>query len=100
MSLIKSRYFIPLPRDLRVGGEVAGNNCDSVGYRSNREAGAAPAALGRVRIDEVEPLPHERLLVVEDHAVQVDEALGVDEDPDRRRVGGGRIKMRLRERVD
>ena len=48
-----------------------------------------------MRIDEVEPLPHQRLLVVEDHAVQVDEALRIDEDADRRSVarvgitGGG-----------
>lgn len=33
-----------------------------------------------MRIDEVKTLPHQRLLVVENHAVQVDERFGVDED--------------------
>ncbi len=33
-------------------------------------------------IDEVEALAHERLLVVENHAVEVDERLGIDEDAD------------------
>jgi hypothetical protein len=33
-----------------------------------------------MRIDEVEALPHQRLFVVENHAVQVDKRLGVDED--------------------
>jgi hypothetical protein len=33
-----------------------------------------------MRIDEVEALPHQRLFVVENHAVEVDKRLGVDED--------------------
>ena len=33
-----------------------------------------------MRVDEVEALAHQRLLVVEHHAVQVDERLGIDED--------------------
>ena len=31
-------------------------------------------------IDEVEALTHQRLFVIEDHAVQVDERLRIDED--------------------
>ena len=31
-------------------------------------------------IDEVKALPHQRLLVVENHTVEIDERLGVDED--------------------
>src|ERR1700733_12188844 len=46
------------------------------------EAGAATAALGGVGVDEVEALAHEGLFEVEDHAGEVDEALGVDEDTD------------------
>ena len=33
-----------------------------------------------MRIDEVEALAHQRLFVVEDHAVKVDKRLGVDKD--------------------
>src|ERR1700685_3931269 len=33
-----------------------------------------------MRIDEVKTLSHQRLLVVENHAVQVDKRFGVDED--------------------
>jgi hypothetical protein len=46
------------------------------------EAGAAAAALGGVGVDEVEALAHEGLFEVEDHAGEVDEALGVYEDAD------------------
>jgi hypothetical protein len=59
------------------------------------EAGAAAAGLSGVRVDEVEALAHEGLLVVEDHAAEVDEALGVDEDADRRGVGRGGVEVRL-----
>ncbi len=31
-------------------------------------------------VNEVEALPHQRLFVVENHAVEVDKRLGVDED--------------------
>src|SRR5665213_2473480 len=48
--------------------------------RSRGEGGAAAAGLGGVGIDEVEALAHQGLLVVEDHAGEVEEALGVDED--------------------
>src|ERR1035437_7947143 len=34
-----------------------------------------------VRIDKVKSLPHQRLLVVQSHAVQIEERLGIDEDP-------------------
>ena len=47
-----------------------------------RERRAAAAGAGGVGIDEIEALLHQRLLVVEGHAVQVDEALGVDEEAD------------------
>jgi hypothetical protein len=53
-----------------------------------------------VGVDEVEALAHQRLLVVEDHAVEVDEALGVDEDADGRGVGEGGVKVSLGEGVD
>ena len=33
-------------------------------------------------IDEVESLPHQRLFVVENHAVEVDKRLGIDKDAD------------------
>jgi hypothetical protein len=45
-----------------------------------RERGAAAAGARRVRIDEVKPLPHQALLVVQRHAVQIEERLGIDED--------------------
>src|SRR5580704_11857253 len=35
-----------------------------------------------MRIDEVEALPHQCLFVVENHAVQVDERLGIHKDAD------------------
>ena len=47
-----------------------------------RERGTAAAGLRRVRIDEVEALPHQCLFVVQHHAVQIDERLGIDEDAD------------------
>ena len=48
-------------------------------------------------VDEVEALAHEGFFVVEDHAAEVDEALGVDEDADGRGVGGaGRRGLRCR----
>src|ERR1035438_10423089 len=65
-----------------------------------REAGAAAAGFGGVGVDEVEALAHEGFFVVEDHAAEVDETLGVDEDADGGGVGGGRVEMRLREGVD
>src|ERR1700761_6773237 len=43
---------------------------------------SAAARFRRVGIDEVEALPHQRLLIVEDHAVQVDKGLGIDKDAD------------------
>src|SRR5262249_5078310 len=42
-------------------------------------AAAAAVALG-VRIDEDESLPHQRLFVVQSGAIQVQKALGIDED--------------------
>ena len=51
-------------------------------------------------VDEVEALAHERFFVVEDHAGEVDEALGVDEEADRRGVGERGVEMRLGEGVD
>jgi len=53
-----------------------------------------------VRVDEVEALAHEGLFVVEDHAGEVDEALGVDEEADRGCVGERGIEMSLGEGVD
>src|ERR1019366_296984 len=54
------------------------------------EGGAAAAGFGGVGIDEVEALAHEGLFVVEDHAAEVDEAFGVDEDADGRQGVGRR----------
>ena len=51
-------------------------------------------------VDEVEALAHEGFFVVEDHAAEVDEALGVDEDADGGGVRGSRVEMRLWEGVD
>src|SRR5262249_11443659 len=48
---------------------------------------SAPARRFLVRVDELEALTHERLLPVERRAVQVEEALLVDEDADVRAVG-------------
>jgi len=47
-----------------------------------RERRSAAAGFLRVGIDEVEALAHKGLFEVEDHAVQVDEALGIDKDAD------------------
>src|SRR5215470_1150887 len=43
-----------------------------------RKRAAASAGLRRVRVYEYETLLHQRLLVVQDHAVQVDEGFRVD----------------------
>src|SRR5882672_2286998 len=50
------------------------------GSMQNSDAERAPAAATAlfVGIDELEPLPHERLLPLEHRAVEVDEALRVD----------------------
>src|SRR6185437_9514607 len=45
-----------------------------------REGRTAAAGARGVRIDKVEPLPHECLFVVERHAVQIDKRLGIDKD--------------------
>ena len=45
-----------------------------------RERRTAAAGARGVRIDEVESLPHQRLFVVQRHAVQIEERLGIDED--------------------
>jgi hypothetical protein len=46
-----------------------------------RERRTAAAGARGVRIDEVESLPHQRLFVVQRHAVQIEKRLGIDEDP-------------------
>ena len=46
------------------------------------ERRAAAAAFGAVGVDEVEALAHEGLFEVEDHAGEVEEAFGVDEEAD------------------
>src|ERR1035437_1426131 len=45
-----------------------------------RERRTAAAGARGVRIDEGESLAHQRLFIVQRHAVQVDERLGIDED--------------------
>src|ERR1035437_5742025 len=45
-----------------------------------RERRTAAAGARGVRVDEVESLAHQRLFIVQRHAVQVDERLGIDED--------------------
>ena len=45
-----------------------------------REGRTAAAGARGVRIDEVESLTHQRLFVVQRHAVQIEERLGIDED--------------------
>src|SRR5262245_36173435 len=47
---------------------------------SNRERSTAAAVGLLVRVDELEALPHERLLPIQRRAVQVEEALLVDDD--------------------
>src|ERR1039457_6790374 len=44
-----------------------------------RERRTAAAGSRGVRIDKVESLPHQRLLVIERHAVQIEKRLGIDE---------------------
>src|SRR5664279_1482990 len=94
MRLIRSRYFNLSPRQVYRGRR----NIHPENLR--REARSAPAALGRVRVDEVEGLPHQRLFVVQRHAAQVEEALGVDKDAQRWLACGRRVEMRLAECVD
>ncbi len=62
-------------------------------HRLRRKARPAPTTLRRVRIDEVEPLPHQRLFKVQHHPVQIDKALRIDKDADRRSIR--RIARRL-----
>src|SRR6201993_2059390 len=50
------------------------------------EGGAAAAGFCGVGVDEVEALAHEGFFEVEDHSGEVEEALGVDEESDRRGV--------------
>src|SRR5258705_13051188 len=54
--------------------------------RLSRETRPTPATLRRVRIDEVKSLPHQRLFKIQHHAMQVDKALRIDEDANRRAV--------------
>ena len=75
-------------------------SCRAVGAQLGGEAGAAAAGFGGVGVDEVEALAHEGFFVVEDHAAEVDETLGVDEETDGGRVGEGRVEVRLGEGVD
>src|SRR2546423_2711431 len=63
------------PNDIRCGSQRS-----DIDLRG--EGGAAAAGLRRIRIHEVEALLHQRLFVVEDHAVQINEALGINEDAD------------------
>ena len=51
-------------------------------------------------VDEVEALAHEGFFEVEDHAVEIDEALWVDEDTDRRGFCQRRVEVRLSEGVN
>ena len=51
-------------------------------------------------VDEVEALAHEGFFVVEDHAGEIDEALGVDEEADRRGFGERGVEVRLGEGID
>ena len=50
--------------------------------KSGGKTRSTTAALGAIRVDEVEALTHQRLLEVEHHAGEIEEALGVDEDAD------------------
>ena len=49
-------------------------------FQLKRKRRSAAAALLRVRIFEDEAGLHQRFLVIERHAAQVEQALGVDED--------------------
>src|SRR5580704_3898013 len=49
---------------------------------SGRERSSATTRLRGLRIHEDEALLHERLLIIEDHAVQVDERLRIDKNAD------------------
>src|SRR5690606_25412404 len=60
----------------------AATNGSRRGRGSRGEAAATPARAGRVRILEHEPAAHHLVLVVDFRAGQVEQALGVDEDPD------------------
>jgi hypothetical protein len=55
-------------------------------------------SFGGVGVDEVEALAHEGLFEVEDHAGEVDEALGIDEDADVALVAVSKVKVRSRSR--
>ena len=90
-------YQLKLPIRLRFA--TAREQQPTIAAR-RRKLEPQPQDLGGVGVDEVEALAHEGLFVVEDHAAEVDEALGVDEDADRGRVGGVVASMSLGEGVD
>src|SRR6202020_3665517 len=57
------------------------------------EGGAAATGLLRVGVDKVEALAHQRLFVVQHHAVQVDEGLRIAKDAAVRSVWVGRVPL-------
>src|SRR5579864_1880562 len=62
----------------RLRGRVA--RAHTINTASGGERSAAAARLRRLRIHEYEALLHQRFLIIQDHAVQVDERLGIDKD--------------------
>src|ERR1700752_302223 len=66
----------------------------------SRKGGTAAAGLGGVGIDEVESLAHEGFLVVEDHASEIDEGLGINEHADIFEVEDAVALARLRVEAD
>ena len=50
--------------------------------KSGGKTRSTTAALGAIRVDEVEALPHQGFFEVEHHAGEVEVALAVDEDAD------------------
>src|SRR5215831_4720370 len=71
------------PGRLELGGDdrAKGGPGRPVTRSSGRKRGSATAGLRRLRVHENEALLHQRLLVVEGHAVQINERLGIDKHP-------------------
>ena len=68
-------------RSGRPRGRVAGAHTGIITQASGGERRAAAARFGCLGIHEYEALLHQRLLIIQGHAVQIDERLGVDENP-------------------
>ena len=70
-----------LGEDDRAKFQTRGRGARATRSRSGRERSSAATRLARLRIHKYEALLHQRLLIIQGHAMQVDERLRINKHP-------------------